>query len=71
MKSNENGITLVSLVVTVVVLAILAGVLINISIDDGNTIETMNEMRNSYYTQEKQTQNKINEMTNGWEEVLN
>ena len=71
MKSNENGITLVSLVVTVVVLAILARVLINISIDDGNTIETMNEMRNSYYTQEKQTQNKINEMTNGWEEVLN
>ena len=71
MKSNENGITLVSLVVTVVVFAILAGVLINISIDDGNTIETMNEMRNSYYTQEKQTQNKINEMTNGWEEVLN
>ena len=70
MKANEKGITLVSLVVTVVVLTIIASVLIDISLDGNDAVEIMNDVKNSYYTQKEETQTRVNEMTNGWEEVL-
>ena len=71
MNTNEIGITLISLVITVVVLSILAGLLIETSLDDNGAVEIMNQVQNSYYTQQEQTQTRVNEMTNGWEDVLN
>ncbi len=71
MNTNEKGITLISLVITVVVLSILAGLLIETSLDDNGAVEIMNQVQNSYYTQQEQTQTRVNEMTNGWEDVLN
>lgn len=71
MNTNEKGITLISLVVTVVVLSILAGLLIETSLDNNDAVEIMNQVQNSYYTQQEQTQTRVNEMTNGWEDVLN
>ena len=71
MNTNEKGITLISLVITVVVLSILAGLLIETSLDDNGAVEIMNQVQNSYYTQQEQTQTRVNEITNGWEDVLN
>ena len=71
MNTNEKGITLSSLVITVVDLSILAGLLIETSLDDNGAVEIMNQVQNSYYTQQEQTQTRVNEMTNGWEDVLN
>ena len=70
MNTNEKGITLISLVITVVVLSILAGLLIETSLDDNGAVEIMNQVQNSYYTQQEQTQTRVNEMTNGWEDII-
>ena len=55
MKTNENGITLLSLVVTIVVLMILSTVLVNLSLNDNGMINAMQGAQNSYYTQKTQT----------------
>lgn len=70
MKKRENGITLLSLVITVVVLALLATVLVNASISYSPTIETLNQMQDSYYEKQTQTEDKINRMVNGWENII-
>lgn len=71
MKTNENGITLISLVITVIVLGILASVLVNLSLQDAGTLDVMNDARETYYNQKEYTENRILDMTNGWEDVLN
>ncbi len=71
MKTNENGITLLSLVITVIVLGILASVLVNLSLQDSGTLDVMNNAKDTYYNQKEYTENRIQDMTNGWEDVLN
>ena len=70
MKTNENGITLLSLVITVIVLAILASVLVSLSLKGNDTIDVMHKSEESYYDQKEYTQNRIKDMSNGWEDVL-
>ena len=70
MKANEKGLTLLSLVITVVVLAILTGVLVDLSLQDNATVDVMRQAQNTYVNQKTQTQVRINEMTTGWEDVL-
>ncbi len=70
MNNNEKGITLVSLVVTIVVLLILSGVLVNVSIKQNPVIESVQEIQNDYYNEKTQTQQKVNKMVNGWENVI-
>lgn len=70
MKANENGITLLSLVITVVVLGILASVLVDLSIKDNDTINVVKDGEKVYYEQKEQTENRILDMTNGWEDIL-
>ena len=70
MITNENGITLISLVVMIVILSILATALVNLSLQDNGMINTMHSIENSYDNQKKQTQNRIDDMTDGWEEIL-
>ena len=70
MKTNENGITLLSLVITVIVLAFLASVLINFSLRGNDTIDVMQDAQDSYYDQKEYTQNRIEDMANGWEDIL-
>ena len=70
MKSNENGITLLSLVITVIVLAILASVLVDLSLKDNDTINVVKDGEKVYYEQKEQTENRILDMTNGWEDIL-
>ena len=71
MKTNERGITLTSLVVTVIVLGILASVLVSLSLDGSATLDVMNDAKDTYYEQKQYTENRIQDMTNGWENLLN
>ena len=71
MKTNERGITLISLVVTVIVLGILASVLVSLSLDGSATLDVMNDSKDTYYEQKQYTENRIQDMTNGWENLLN
>jgi len=70
MKTNENGITLLSLVITVVVLAFLASVLVDLSLRDNDTIDVVKKGEEVYYDQKEQVQTRVNDMTNGWEDIL-
>ncbi len=70
MKTNENGITLASLVIAVVILAILTTVLVDLSLKDNATVDVMRRAQNVYVNQKSETQTRINEMTNGWEDIL-
>lgn len=70
MKKNEKGITLFSLVITIVVLALLAAVLVNASIDNSPAMEALNAIRDDYYEEQTQTEEKVNRMVNGWENII-
>ena len=70
MKKSENGITLISLVITIVVWSLLASVLVSASIDNSPAIETLNQMQDSYYEEQTKTEERINEMTDGWEDII-
>lgn len=70
MRTNENGITLLSLVITVVVLGILASVLVDLSLRDNDAINVVKKGEEKYYEQKEQTENRILDMTNGWKEIL-
>lgn len=70
MKTNENGITLLSLVITVIILAFLATILVNLSLTNNSAVNVVRDAEDSYYDQKEYTQNRINEMTNGWENLL-
>ena len=70
MITNENGITLISLVITIVLLSFLASILVDLSLQDNGMINSMHSVENSYYDQKDLTQNRIDDMTNGWEDIL-
>lgn len=70
MKTNENGITLLSLVITVVVLAFLASILVDLSLRNNDTIDVVKKGEETYYVQKEKTENRILDMTNGWEDIL-
>ena len=70
MKKGESGITLISLVITIVVLFILAAVLVDASLQVAPSTEALNNLRNDFQNEQTETEEKINEMTNGWEDVL-
>ena len=70
MKTNENGITLLSLVITVVILAFFVTILVNLSLTNNSAVNVVRDAEDSYYDQKEYTQNRINEMTNGWENLL-
>lgn len=70
MKKRESGITLISLVITIVVLFILAAVLVDASLQVAPSTEALNNLRNDFQNEQTETEEKINEMTNGWEDVI-
>lgn len=70
MKKTEKGVTLLSLVITIIVLIILAGVVVNVSLTDSPTIESIKDMENSYYNHQIDTKEKVNDMVNGWEDII-
>lgn len=64
MFKKENGITLVALVVTIIILLILAGVTLSIAISDGGLIDTS---KNAVQTHKEAATNEsvnLNDMAN-------
>lgn len=70
MKKDEKGITLLSLVITIIVLSILASVLVSISITENPLIDEIQASRNYYNEQKEQTETRVNSMVQGWEDVI-
>lgn len=68
MSKNNNAITLISLVITIVVLLILSAAIINLSIEDFTAFRRAKETRQVYINAQNAEQYKINEIKN--EKVL-
>ena len=65
---NRNGITLIALIVTIVVLLILAGVTISAVFSDNGIIKKAQEAKNAW---ENATQSEINKIENLCHELSN
>ena len=64
MKNNNNGITLIALVITIIILIILAGVVINLSLGENGLFNKTKEAKNQYINAqigEEEGINKISE----------
>ena len=70
MKYSEKGITLISLVVTIVVLSILTSVLVRASVEGNPVLEEVKGIENDYYKEKENTEEKVNSMVTGWENVI-
>ena len=62
MFKKQNGITLVALVVTIIVLIILAGVTLMIALDDEGIISKTNEGAQEYNTAQEQENEMLNDV---------
>ena len=59
---STHGITLITLVITIVLLIILAGIMINIGLGENGIFKRAKEARNKYLTAEKEEQQMLNEL---------
>lgn len=62
MFKKQNGITLVALVVTIIVLIILAGVTLMIALDDEGIISKTKEGAQEYNTAQEQENKMLNDV---------
>ena len=69
--SNQTGITLIALVVTIVVLLILAGVSVNALFGNNGIIEKAKEAQNKMDKATENDQKEINELTNWLDNQVN
>ena len=58
---KERGITLIALVITIIVLLILAGITLNLALDEDGIIRRTLSVRNEYKEAEQREQNTLNE----------
>ncbi len=67
-KKRKNGITLIALVVTIVILLILSGVTINMLLGENGIIRTAQEAKNTWEgaiaNEQEEIQNLVNELNN-------
>ena len=63
-RKKENGITLVALVVTIIVLIILAGITLNIVLDNDGIINKVQEATEEYENAEKEEQEILGQVEN-------
>ena len=68
---NQNGVTLIALVVTIVVLLILAGVSVNALFGNNGIIEKAKEAQNKMDKATENDQKEINELTNWLDNQVN
>ena len=69
-KSKQQGITLIALVVTIVILLILAGVTINLLFSDTGLFQKAQQAENAWRNAEQSDINAIGELTNELMEIL-
>ena len=59
---NNKGITLITLVITIILLIILAGIIINIGLSENGLFSRAKEAKNKYLTAEKEEEKLLNEL---------
>lgn len=62
LKSSNNGITLIELVVTVAVMLILIGIIVNVATGDNGLLQKARQMKKDEIAAEQNAQIKINEI---------
>ena len=68
---GEKGVTLVALVVTIIVLAIVSGALVFTLNGTNGIFTTTKNMQRNYTEKEEETKTKKNRTINSWGKVLN
>ena len=71
MKKNELGITLLSLVITIIVMIILAGVALRLGIGDKGIIGLTSNTVGDYTNSSEQEQEGLNRFTDEFNQILN
>lgn len=73
MKNNlkDNGITLVALVVTIIILLILAGVAINVALGDNGLFKKSKEAVNTWKSAETNEIEILDYLDREWNEIVN
>ena len=62
MKKQNNGITLITLIITIVLLIILAGIMINIGLGENGLFTRAKEARDKYWKAEREEEIALNEL---------
>lgn len=70
-NKNERGITLIALVITIIILLILAGVVINIVLGDNGLLKKTSEAVNKYKQAETNETNTLGYLDREWDNILN
>ena len=70
-KKKENGITLIALVVTIVILLILSGVTINMLLGENGIIRTAQEAKNTWEGAVSNEQQEIQNLVNELNDIMN
>ena len=68
--SGKNGVTIISLVVTIVIILILAGITLNITIGEDGLISKSKEITNDIVKSEEEAQTQINSLQTAQSESL-
>lgn len=66
---RENGITMISLVITVVIMSILAAILIKATLDS-NILEQKNKIENDFFGTMEYTENRMKSEREKWEGII-
>ena len=67
---QENGITLIALIVTIVIMLILAGVTIKLALDDNGVIENAKEAKDQYEQAQVDADNELNDISSEMKKYL-
>ena len=70
-KQKESGVTLMVLVITIIVLLILAGITIQMSLDDNGIIKQAQRAKNTYESSRDDEQIALGEATNAIQDAMN
>jgi len=69
---EEKGITLTSLVITIVVMLIMSGIIVVVSLNSSSrTMEVLNDTTERFNINKTETEEKINEIDSSWSHVFN
>lgn len=66
---NENGITLITIAVTIVIMGILAGLLVRASVG-GSLLKKANDVQENYYDMIDDTDEKMENLKQKWDGVI-
>lgn len=68
---NKQGITLITLVITIILLIILAGITINLSLKKNGLFGKAKQAKNQYINATEYQQRQVLELTNKTDEIIN